>query len=282
MALVVADYTRDTHFSRLMHGEIEQVDLAAVALEIARDEFPELQVDCWLARLDVMGRQVRERISPEDGPEALIEQLNHFLFAEEGYRGNTENYYDPRNSFLNEVLERKLGIPITLSLVYLALAERVGLAMRGVGMPAHFIVKLMGSEREIFVDPFHAGAILTRDDCEQRVSQVVGLPVTLNVDQLEPSSNDQVVLRLLGNLKVIYLEQTDLVRALRVQERICAVHPLDATELRDLGLLYLRTNRPGPAIEQFQQYCRRSPEAEDLETVRTLLKVAVRLMATMN
>ena len=265
-----------------MHGEIEQVDLAVVALEIARDEFPDLEVDCWLARLDVMGRQVRERISPGDDPEARIEQINRFLFVEEGYRGNTEHYYDPRNSFLNEVLERKLGIPITLSLVYLAIAKRVGLGMRGVGMPAHFIVKFMGPEREIFVDPFHRGAILTREDCEQRVSQVVGLPVTLTVDQLEPSPNDQVVLRLLGNLKAIYMKQTDLVRALRVQERICAIHQSDAAELRDLGLLYLRNNRPTPAIEHLREYCRLTPAGEDLETVQTLLKAALRLGATMN
>jgi regulator of sirC expression with transglutaminase-like and TPR domain len=278
----VADFSRDIHFSRLTHGLTEQVDLAAVALEIARDEYPAIEIAAWLDRLDVMGQQVRRRVTTGEDPEVLIQRLNQFMFVEQGFRGNTEEYYDPRNSFLNEVLDRKLGIPITLSLIYLAVANRAGLTLKGVGMPAHFIVMFHGPQREIFIDPFHGGAILTRESCELRVSQVLGVPVTLDQEQLEPSPSDQIVLRLLGNLKVIYARQGDHPRALRVQERIWALDRSDASERRDLGVLYLHNDRPAAAIEHLKAYCRMRPDADDLETVRTLLKAAAKLQVSMN
>jgi regulator of sirC expression with transglutaminase-like and TPR domain len=278
----VRAFDRDIHFSRLVHGQTDAVDLATVALEIARDEYPELDIPSWLSRLDSLGRQLRSRVSATAEPETLIAQLNEFLFAEQGFRGNEQDYYDPRNSFLNDVIERKLGIPITLSLVYLAVAERVGLPLRGVGMPAHFIVKFAGPAREIFIDPFHGGAILTRESCERRVSQVLGLPVSLDPEQLDPSPPDQVVLRLLANLKGIYVNQSDAARALRVQERIFALNESDAAERRDLGALYLRNDRPAAAIEHLEAYRRARPDADDSETVHSLLKAAARMLAAMN
>ena len=281
MDLHLADFTNDVHFNRLIRGQGDRVDLAAAALEIARDEYPDLHVDGWLARLDVMGRQVRERIEPDVGPGLVLAAISDFMFKE-GFRGNQDDYYDPRNSFLNEVLDRKLGIPITLSLVYLAIADRVGIALRGVGLPAHFVVKYAGRTQEIFVDPFHEGAFLTRAGCECRVSQVLDVPVTLTDDQLEPAPNDQIVLRLLGNLKAIYLKQEDFQRALRVQQRIWAIGRSDPAEWRDLGMLYFQTNRPMLAIRHLEAYCRMNPEGEDIKTVRKVLKAAGRVQTAMN
>ena len=276
------EFSRDVHFSRLIQDQIDQVDLATVALEIARDEYPELDISDWRGRLDRMGVQVRERVSSGEAPTVLIRHVNQFLFVEEGYRGNRGEYYDPRNSFLNDVIERKLGIPITLSLIYLAVADRVGLRLQGVGMPAHFILKFQQPGCEVFIDPFHCGEILTREACELRVSQVVGMPVTLEPEQLEPAPFGQVVLRLLGNLKGIYLKQEDCVRALRVQERIFALNRSASSELRDLGVLYLRNDRPSKAIELLENYLEIEPAADDKETVQTIIKAARRLHTSMN
>ncbi len=214
--------------------------------------------------------------------ESLINQINRLLFVDEGFKGNNQEYYDPRNSFLNDVIGRKLGIPITLSLVYLAVAEGAGLRLFGVGMPTHFIVKYQADGWEVFIDPFHDGAILTRELCELRVSNVIGMPVTLSRDQLAPSAHDQVVLRLLGNLKGIYTKLEDSVRGLRVQERICALNKLDPHEVRDLGVLYLKNDRPARAIEVFENYLKMKPKADDFEDIESMIRGAKRIQISMN
>jgi len=278
----VPDFSRDVHFSLLLDGRADQVDLPTVALEIAREEYPGLDIGAWLARLDGMGIQVRDNVRDGEDPAAIILHLNHFLFEQEGYRGNEDEYYDPKNSFLNDVIERRLGIPLTLSLMYMAVASRVGLSLCGVGMPAHFIVKFDDGDREIFIDPFHRGAVLSREACEQRVSQVLGVPVSLDSVQLGAAPCDEVVLRLLGNLKGIYVKQDDAARALRVQERIVAIRGDDLDELRDLGVLLLQNHRPARAIEVLESYRLNRPDAADNEVVESLLKAATRLRASMN
>ena len=275
------EFAQDVHFNRLVHGDIDRVDLATVALEIARDEYPDLKPSDWLARLDWMGEQVQKRVAEDAVAETKVEEINRFLFEDQGYRGNSDQYYDARNSFLNLVIERKLGIPITLSLVYLAIANRIKLPLRGVAMPGHFLVKYVGTCDPFFIDPFHRGEFLTRDGCESRVSQVMGVRVALSPDQLEPATDEHVTLRLLGNLKAIYVHETDLHRAVRVQERICTLR-CDANEFRDLGVLYLRNGRPGAAIEHLERFRDMSPESEDSETAQQLLEVARKCQASLN
>lgn len=276
------EFAKDEHFSRLIQGQFDHVDLATVALEIARDEYPGLDIADWRGRLTQMGSRLHTGATRLGAIESLINQINRLLFVDEGFKGNNQEYYDPRNSFLNDVIGRKLGIPITLSLVYLAVAEGAGLRLFGVGMPTHFIVKYQADGWEVFIDPFHDGAILTRELCELRVSNVIGMPVTLSRDQLAPSAHDQVVLRLLGNLKGIYTKLEDSVRGLRVQERICALNKLDPHEVRDLGVLYLKNDRPARAIEVFENYLKMKPKADDFEDIESMIRGAKRIQISMN
>jgi regulator of sirC expression with transglutaminase-like and TPR domain len=212
----------------------------------------------------------------------LLGQINWVLFAEEGFQGNAEQYFDPRNSYLNQVIDRKLGIPISLSVLYAAIADRVGLPMAGVCLPAHFMLRFESGGATTFVDPFGAGQVLDRKGCEQRIGEVIGRPVKLSELQLAPCGHDQIVARMLRNLKMIYLEQHDHRAALPVVRRLAALSPRDPQEQRDLGMLYLKLDRPGEAIAPLEAYLDARPEAQDAGQLGPLLKAARRDVALRN
>src|SRR5207247_8146622 len=157
------------------HGEFR---LAEGALLIAQEEYLSLDVPAYLRRLDAMAEVVSSRLGLEIDPQRIVAQLNVYLFDEQGFRGNQEQYYDTRNSFLNDVLERKTGIPITLSVVYIELARQVGLPIVGVGMPGHFLVRYSAQPTVFWIDPFHHGQILTQEDCQQLLARMYGQALT--------------------------------------------------------------------------------------------------------
>src|SRR5438445_11102873 len=149
------------------------VDLAEASLLIAGEEYPGLDPAPYLGRLDELGAHLRRRAG-DAGADALVPELNRLLFEEEGFRGNTVDYYDPRNSFLNDVLDRRTGIPISLSTVYMAVGRRAGVPVQGVGLPGHFVVRVTTAGGEALVDPFHDGAVLTLEDCQERLDRIYG------------------------------------------------------------------------------------------------------------
>src|SRR5262245_30790585 len=161
-------------FSEILAQPDADVDLARAALLIACEEYPDLDIGGYLSRLDEMGRVAAGQAAVEPGPHGALRALHRYLFEEQGFRGNESDYYDPRNSFLNDVLERRSGIPITLSVVYMEVARRIGLRLEGVGLPGHFIVRVLRPEGDQLVDPFHAGALLTEADCQERVDRIFG------------------------------------------------------------------------------------------------------------
>ena len=249
-----------------------QIDLAKAALYIAQEEYPDLDVDAYMNALDVMAAEVEERLPVERYPLRIIQSLNKYLYDDLGYKGNTNDYYDPRNSYLNEVIDRHTGIPITLSLVYLEIARRLDFPMVGIGMPGHFLIRPEFEDTGIFVDAFNQGEILFEQDCEQRLAQIYGHPVPLQPMFLQPVSPRQLLVRMLTNLKFIYLNRKDLARALAVVEYILLLLPDAAMELRDRGLLYYQLGYKSNASQDLEIYLAMLPNAEDADAIRRLIE----------
>ena len=268
-------------FERLLRRDARP-DLTRIALEIARDAYPDLEPGPYLERIEALAARVRDRAPAAAKARQVLGQINWVLFVEEGFQGNTEDYYDPKNSYLNQVIERKTGIPISLSVLYRAVAHRLGLEMEGVNLPAHFMLRVGRGDETIFVDPFHAGALLDRQGCERRVAELVGRPVVLSDLELAPCGLDLVVTRMLRNLKAIYLRGHDFSTALPVQRRLAALNPDDPLEQRDLGMLCLQLDRPADAIAPLQSLLDARPEPEDADAIRALLRAARREVATWN
>jgi regulator of sirC expression with transglutaminase-like and TPR domain len=245
------------------------VPLAEAALAIAEEEYPALAVGDYLARLDALGAAVERKLGVRRDPASTLRALREVLGEEERFRGNADAYYDPRNSFLNEVLDRRLGIPITLGVLYIEVAARAGLRLDGVGFPGHFLVKYAGSAREVFVDPFHGGEILSADDCLARFRErAPGL--TLEARHLAAVGPRQILGRLLHNLKKIYVEAGDDVRALWVVDRLLILAPDDLAERRDRGLVVARLGGSAAAVADLEAYLAATPDAPDAGEVRAL------------
>jgi regulator of sirC expression with transglutaminase-like and TPR domain len=255
------------------------VDVAEVALLLARDEYPDLDVEASLAEVKGIAHEARSYVRGDLG--ARVAGLCRYLFHEMGFRGNARNYYDPANSYFHLVLERRTGIPITLSAVIMAIGSRVGLTIAGVGLPGHFVVKVVEDEREIIVDPFHGGRILSSVDCENLVRQVTGREFEATPESLRAIPLGMMVFRMLNNLKGIYLAEKDFPRAIRIMQRLCQLHP-DPVQRRDLGTNLLHAGQPGKAIDHLTVYLAAFPQADDANVVRLLLKEARAHVAGMN
>lgn len=260
--------TPRSRFALLVAGP--EPDLALGALLVAAEEYPQLVPDIYLNRLDVLAERVRDRLGEESAPLVMLQEMNRVLFDDEGFRGNVEAYYDPRNSFLNDVLDRRLGIPLTLSIVYLEVGWRLGLPLEGVNFPGHFLVRHVGSALRLLVDPFQQGRIRFEDQATELLDRLYGGAVQLRPEYLGAASRRDMLVRLLSNLKNIYLNARDDERALAVLERILLVRP-DGGDLRDRGMLLARVGRVDEAVTDLQRYLTDTPDAPDAERVRLLL-----------
>jgi regulator of sirC expression with transglutaminase-like and TPR domain len=276
----VAESASRREFSALVSQPDPQIDLAHAALLIAREEYPELDVDAYRARLQEMGQALLERLGAA-GPQGGVEALGRYLFHEEGFRGNTEDYYDPRNSFLNEVLDRRTGIPISLSTLYIELARGAGLEAEGVGLPGHFIVRVTSGGGDLLVDPFHGGSLLSHEDCQKRLDRVYGGRVRMELAMLATCSRRQILARMLRNLKAIYVKADDHPRALAMVELLLRVQPESLEDLRDRGLLYASLDCYAAAVRDLEGYLDRAPGAPEAQSIlgriADLRRLAVRL-----
>jgi regulator of sirC expression with transglutaminase-like and TPR domain len=261
------------YFYQEIHQPEEQISLEKAALYMALEEYPDLDVEAYLNALDTMAAEVEERLPRESYPLRILQTINRYLYDDLGFTGNTNDYYDPRNSFLNRVIDRRTGIPITLSLVYLALARRIDFPMVGVGMPGHFLIRPDVEEMEIFVDPFHQGEILFSQDCQDLLSRAYGQPVKLHTAFLQSITPRQFLARMLTNLKMIYLNQGNLEKTVAAVERILLLFPETAIELRDRGILYYRLNRFTEARQDLEDYLALVPTAEDAAVIQEILDV---------
>ena len=271
-------------FREMVSRPPEQVDLAAAALLIALDEYPGLNVSGYLDRIDGLAERTSAQLhfDAAQRPMETIESINYQLFEVEGFRGNQEDYYDPRNSFLNDVLDRKTGIPITLSVLYMEVGRRIGLKIEGVGMPGHFIVKCKHNGTEIFVDAFGQGEILLEEGCGRKLTQLHGKDFQFNRSCLDAVNHNQILTRMLHNLKAIYWNQQNYAKALGVIEKVLLINPTAAAEIRDRGFAHYQLNHLSPAIKDWSRYLELRPGASDAAEVSKNLKVAAQVRAFRN
>jgi regulator of sirC expression with transglutaminase-like and TPR domain len=277
-------------FAQILRREDARIDLARACLMIAEDAYPGLDVERYIGEIERMALRLRGRLPQSSSAEERVVALNQFLYEDLGYWGNTDDYYDPRNSYLNEVIERKTGIPITLSIVYMELGRRIGLPLEGVSFPGHFLVRLRLRGGMLVLDPFAGGAPQSEDDLRSRVKRVIpdgvadNLPASeLPLDQfLEPASNRQILSRVLRNLKGIYRKADKPERMLDVLNRMLLVTPGASAELRDRGYVYQRLECYRAALKDLTDYTEREPDAADLDEVRGKLFELSALCARLN
>jgi regulator of sirC expression with transglutaminase-like and TPR domain len=251
-------------------------DLAASALVIARLEYPHLEPAGYIDILDAMGAAGRDEIerhvdsSGNPSVASRIDAFNTYMFQRERFVGNRDRYEDPRNSCLNEVLERRTGIPITLSLVYLEAGRRAGLRIEGVNFPGHFLVRVAddaGGARRLIIDPFHGGARLSEHDCRRLLQKHVGTEVAFSRSLLAPATRIEIIVRMLLNLKRLYVHMRSFPQARDVTELLIAVTPSAVNELRDRGLLAFHLNDVTSALRDLQTYLKLTSFGEaDKET----------------
>ena len=303
-------------FGRKTGGAGTEIDLAEAALLMAAQEYAGLNEAYYLDELDKLADEVRPLISVLNDPLKSIEQLNYFLTTLKGFHGNETEYSDRRNSFLNDVLERRTGLPITLSLLYIELGKRLGLHFEGIGLPGHFIIRyrelapqallgrseraglpledenierqedigrsLFGQEGDILLDPFNGGQILTEEECVELVRERYGRVAGIRQAFLRPVTNHQFLTRMLNNIKASCIGEQDFGQALAFQEFLVVLNPGSADEKRDRAELNLRNKRPGRAIVDFQTYLRQAPDARDARLVRAHLKEAFDQLVSRN
>ena len=265
-------------FTALVSGAEEELDLAEAALLIAQEEQVEVDVAHYLKRLDQLAETVRDKLPDSPSPQDTIKALNTQLFFEEGLRGNAGEYYDPRNSFLNEVLERKAGIPITLSVIYIEVGRRLGLSLAGVGFPGHFLVKYTGSDEEQILDPFVGGATVTQEQLSAKLKTMYGdnNPFMAQIPKLlAPATKKEILARMLRNLKGVYLQKGDFTRALSIIDRILLIEPDMPIEIRDRGAVQQRLGQVQGAVRDFKKYLELAPNAQDAANIRSLIQRSV-------
>ena len=277
-------------FAELLAREDSRIDLAHACLMIAQDAYPALELERYLGEIERMAIRLRGRMPQTYAAEERVVALNQFLFEDLGYCGNTESYYDPRNSYLNEVMDRKKGIPITLAVLYMAVGRRIGLPLEGVSFPGHFLVRLRLRGGMLVLDPFAGGAPQSEADLRERLQRVIPEGVTdkvpvseLPLDQfLEPATNRQILARVLRNLKGIYRGTDKPERMLEVLNRMLMVAPDSSAELRDRGMVYHRLECYRAALKDLSDYVEREPEAPDFDDVRVRVMELSALCARLN
>ena len=249
--------------------EDERIDLLRAALTIARTQYPQLDIDSYIYRVDAIARRVAARIRDIGDIAQTIYALNTVLFKEEQLCGNRENYYDPRNSFLNDVLDHRLGIPITLALIYMEVARRIGFPLFGVGMPGHFLLKHYDVEgRQVLIDAFNSGHILSARDCRQRLQEIYDGQLTFQPEFLMSVSRRQMLTRILNNLKTIYLSTRNFRKALPIVDLILVIYPRSPEDVKQRALLRYSLGQMRGAIEDLDDYLKMSPEASDADEIR--------------
>ncbi len=250
----------------------DQIDLGRAALAIARQEYPDLKIDDYLSQLDGLGQVVELRIGDERNPYRIIAALNTVLFKELGFQGNRSEYYDPKNSFLNDVITRKKGIPISLSVVYMEVARRVGLSLEGIGFPGHFLVKYDDGDVEILIDVFNGGEIRAREDLDRMLQQLYRGQVSYQPGFVAALGKRDILRRMLNNLKWIYLERGEPLKTLSVLDQLVILDPSAASEIRDRGLLYITLECYAQALDDLESYLRLTPGAEDAAMIKAQIE----------
>lgn len=258
-------------FASLLAKPEDDLNLAEAALLIASDAYPGLDARGYLGRLDGLASAIGGRVGATAGPVEILREMNRYLFTEQGFAGNLDDYSDPRNSYLNEVLDRRLGIPITLSIVYIEVGWRLGLPLQGVSFPGHFLVKLPHGDGVVVLDPFYHGVSLSVEELRSRIQQVLGEEASDDrqlARYLVGATKKDILMRVLRNLKLIHLDREHFELVLNVLDRMLLLTPHDADVLRERAALYRRLECHRSALADYVRYLRMAPDAPDIEQVR--------------
>jgi regulator of sirC expression with transglutaminase-like and TPR domain len=263
--------------------KLSPLHLPRAALLVAREiAYPVLDIGYYLEQLDHLAKQASDVINPAEPLAVRAELLANYLFKQLDFRGNEEDYADPRNSFLNEVLERRLGIPITLSVIYMAVAQQLQIPAQGVGLPGHFIVSVRDQDRDYFFDPFHRGGRLSLNDCARLVQRTTGHEGPFRAEWLAPTQPRDILARMLNNLRIITIQQEMLTEATKTLACLVLVQPNEPQFVRDLGLMHYRLGAFREASYYLDQYLRLQPEASDAAVLRQIVDQTLTRWAALN
>ncbi len=256
--------------TEIIGGPEGDIPLTEAALLVASHRYPNLDVRHYLNVIEELGSALAARVDDDAGPAERVAALNHYLFDELGFKPNGDDYYDPRNSLLNQVVERRTGIPITLSLVYMAVGNHVGLAFNGVCYPGHFLVKCELPDGMIVLDPFSKGQSLGISDLQSRLRETRGGEVSRAIvaGLLVAASKREILLRMLRNLKAIYLRSHELDNVLAIMDWIVVADPGHATEVRDRGMVFQELECFRAAMSDFEHYLELDPDCSDSDSIR--------------
>jgi len=268
--MLMSDNPARKAFEKLLHLPDQDINLAEAALMIARLEYPELNIDDYLSKIQAIASEINNRLPETANAAEILKQLNHVLFIEKGYEGNTEVYYDPRNSFLNDVIERKLGIPISLSILYIELGHALGLPLSGVAFPGHFLVKLEISDGAIVLDPYFGGISLNEEDIEERLHEYYGpkLDKSRLHGVLATSSNKDIILRVLRNLRNLYMQEENWEKALPIADIMVNLDTDQADALKARASIYDKLECLTPALADYSAYLKISPNSNADQYIR--------------
>jgi regulator of sirC expression with transglutaminase-like and TPR domain len=264
------------------------IDVTRAALLIATLEYPSFDAEYYLSKLNLLAQQVLTTLgntSSSENTDSLtkIDAINKVLFEDEHFHGNEEDYYNPDNSFLNKVLDTHVGIPISLSLVYMEVSKRVGLQVEGVGLPFHFVVRCVLPTEILYIDPFEHGLLLSEQDCRERIRLMShGKIARLPRHMFEPIQPRQMLVRMLGNLKNIYLHREDYKKSLLVSEYLLLLIPDNAREIRDRGMMHLQLKHYAKALRDLKTYLKLEPQASDKHEMQEHIQSVQQIIAMMN
>jgi len=260
----------------------EAIELPTAALVIAADEYSGLGLDLYLDKINQITLDAGRASAGLTDPEDILLAINSVIFLEHGYHGNTENYYDPRNSYLNQVIDRRTGIPITLSIIYMTVANKVGCPVRGVGMPAHFLVKHTGPAGDIYIDPFNGGNLMDSSGCAELLEKFTGGKLELTPEHMLAVGKKQILTRMLTNLLDIYTEAKDYARAIRAADLILMINPNHPGFHRDRGILLAAALRERESIESLEQYLKLAPDTREATRIRASINKMRAQLAKLN
>src|SRR5436305_13200323 len=250
----------------------ESIDLVRAALAVAREEYPDLDEGKYLRLLDRLAEGVQTGLPTGATPERRVGRINTHLFHELGFCGNHNDYYDPRNSFLNEVLDRRTGIPLTLCIVFMEVGRRCGLRVDGVGFPGHFLCKVQLDGGELVVDPFHRGQLLGLEEIKRRLAAAVGDQVKFDARVLRAARPREILVRMLQNLRSVYQERNDMPRALSAVDRLLLLAPENIRGLRERAQLCEQLGGTAAAVRDLEKVLELEPNASDAASLRARVR----------
>jgi regulator of sirC expression with transglutaminase-like and TPR domain len=277
----------ETIKARQLFAEIARIDedafsLDRAALALALEEYPSLDISEYLRRLDTLAARAEALVGVDRSPVNFIKSINEILYVQEALRGNNEDYYDPRNSYLNQVLDRRLGIPVSLSVIYIEVAKRINFPVYGVGFPGHFLAKHVSKGRNIIIDPFNMGKILTLNDCQELLDKIHNGKVEMNASLLQSMDKRAIITRLLYNLKEIYMQKEKHYQALSVIDKILLLNPGTPSEIRDRGVLYMQTSLFAKALADLENYLAGAAAPDDSSYIQNHIKMLRSIICAQN